>query len=440
MNAVGAHLVRFFQLGSAERLRYWVGTIGRFSAMQLVMQVLNALTGFLLVRHLTKADYALYTIANTMQGTMGVLADSGISVALSAIGGKIWQDRQRMGALVNTALRARMRLASVVGVAVAPLLAWMLAHNGASLAYNAGLIAVVLVSLYFQLSLDVFIIVPRLHSQAERVQRNSLFVTVVRLVLTAAFLSLFLNALVAVAVSMVCGALQSWQIGRWARENAAAEAPVNPTDQREISRKIRHLLPNAIFYCLQGQLLILLVSFTGRNDHVADVGALGRLAVLFDVFGSVLVGVVLPAFTRCHDPAMLKRRYLQISGGYVILGIAMTGLAALAPGPLLWILGKQYGGLRYELVLVVANMSLATLSATMWSMNAARGWVNYQWIEIPIRLALQAALLLLIDTSTVPGALYFLMISQLSPMLFNVGLTVVGFRELRRELALAVPA
>ena len=440
MNAVGIQIAKLLHLPSADRLRYWVGTVGRFSALQLVLQFLNAITGFLLVRHLTKGDYALYTIANTMQGTMGILADSGISVALSAIGGKIWQDSRRMGELVNTALRTRLRLAIVVGIVVSPMLAWMLWRNGASAPYNAALIAAVLVSLFFQLSLDVYVIVPRLHSQAERVQRGALVVTVLRLALTAAFLAIFLDALLAVAIATVASAVQNFQVGRWARENAPADAPINPDDQKEISRKIRHLLPNAIFYCLQGQLLILLISFTGRRDHVAEVGALGRLAVLFDVFGSILVSLVLPAFSRCQDPAMLKRRYLQIFCGYVLLGGAMTGFAALAPGPLLWILGHQYAGLHYELVLIVANMSLGTLAGTMWSMNAAKGWVHFQWIEIPIRLALQAGLLLVIDTSTVAGAIYFLMLSQLSPMLFNVGLTVTGFRSLRREIAAAIPA
>ncbi len=440
MNAVGAQLARFFHLGSADRLRYWLGTIGRFASVQMVMQALNAVTGFLILRHLTKADYALYTIVNTMQGTMAVLADSGISVALSAIGGKVWQDRHRMGELVNTALRTRWRLAGGVGVLISPLLGWMLWHNGATPVYGTALLFAVLASLYFQLSQDVYIIVPRLNSRMEPVMRNSLAVAVVRLAATAALLALFFNALVAVAMAVVISAYQNRRMAGWSGECADPDAPTNPSDQREIARKMRHLMPGAIFFCLQGQLLILLISFTGRSDHVADVGALGRLAVIFDLFGSLLVNLALPAFTRCHDPGLLKKRYAQIFIGYVCLGAAMTAFAAFAPAPMLWLLGKKYAGLRYELILIVANMSVGTLVGTMWSMNAAKGWVHYNWIEIPVRLLFQAALLLLIDVTTVPGAIYFMMLSQLSPMLFNLGLTVVGFRALQREHALPHPA
>ncbi len=321
LNAVGAQLARFFHLGSADRLRYWLGTVGRFASVQVVMQALNAVTGFLILRQLTKADYALYTIVNTMQGTMSVLADAGIGVALSAVGGKVWQDRRRMGELVNTALRTRWRMAGVVGVVISPLLAWMLWRNGAGAGYGAALMAAVLVGLYFQLSQDVYIIVPRLHSQMQRVMRNNLFVALVRLALTAALLSVFFNACVAVAMAAVVAAYQNRKmaglVGR-VRRPRRPHQPLRP--EAEIARKIRHLMPSAIFYCLEGQLLILLISFTGRSDHVADVGALGRLAVIFDLFGSLLVNLALPAFTRCHDPALLKKRYVQILGGYLCLG------------------------------------------------------------------------------------------------------------------------
>lgn len=186
--------------------------------------------------------------------------------------------------------------------------------------------------------------------------------------------------------------------------------------------------------------MIVLVSFAGRRDQVADVGALGRLAIIFDVVGSILVGLVLPAFTRCQDAVMLKRRYLQIAGGYALIVAGFTGVAALLPGPLLWILGPQYAGLRPELILVVANMSIGNFGAALWSMNAAKGWVHFQWVEIPIRLVFQAILLLYIDTSTMVGALHFMIISQLSPMLFNAGLTVAGFRALTRENTTAATA
>jgi len=45
---------------------------------------------------LEQREYAFFTIANTMQGTLNLLADVGISVGLVSIGGRVWQDRPRL--------------------------------------------------------------------------------------------------------------------------------------------------------------------------------------------------------------------------------------------------------------------------------------------------------------------------------------------------------
>ena len=56
--------------------------VGNFAVVQAVVQMIGFLSGILLVRTLEQRDYAYFTIANTMQGTLNVLADIGISVGL----------------------------------------------------------------------------------------------------------------------------------------------------------------------------------------------------------------------------------------------------------------------------------------------------------------------------------------------------------------------
>ena len=75
--------------------------VGSFAFAQAAVQVIGFLSGILLVRYLDQRDYAFFTIANTMQGTINVLADIGISIGLVSIGGRVWQDRQRFGELIT---------------------------------------------------------------------------------------------------------------------------------------------------------------------------------------------------------------------------------------------------------------------------------------------------------------------------------------------------
>src|SRR5437879_3419378 len=105
--------------------------VGNFAMIQGVVQVIGFLSGILLVRWLSQREYAYFTIANTMQGTINLLADIGISVGLISIGGRVWHDRRRFGELVSTALRLRRRLGAVAILIITPVLYFMLVKNGA---------------------------------------------------------------------------------------------------------------------------------------------------------------------------------------------------------------------------------------------------------------------------------------------------------------------
>ena len=96
--------------------------VGSFAFAQGAVQMIGFLSGILLVRTLDQREYAYFTIANTMQGTINVLADIGISIGLVSIGGRVWKDRRCIGELVSTALRVGRKLATWAVLAVRPLL------------------------------------------------------------------------------------------------------------------------------------------------------------------------------------------------------------------------------------------------------------------------------------------------------------------------------
>src|SRR6266852_245764 len=125
--------------------------VGNFAIVQAVVQIIGFLSGILLVRTLEQREYAYFTIANTMQGTINLLADIGISVGLVSIGGRVWQDRHRFGELINTGLGLRRKLAAVAAIILAPILYAMLAKNGASQIYILLLIVLVLAGFSIQL-------------------------------------------------------------------------------------------------------------------------------------------------------------------------------------------------------------------------------------------------------------------------------------------------
>src|SRR5437763_15297337 len=137
--------------------------VGSFVTVQIIVQIIGFLSGILLIRVLEQREYAFFTIANTMQGTLNLLADIGVSIGLVSIGGRVWQERPRFSQLITTALYLRRRLAFLAMIAVTPLLYFMLAKNGASLNCTALLTILVLLGLAIQLDVGVLGVIPRLH-------------------------------------------------------------------------------------------------------------------------------------------------------------------------------------------------------------------------------------------------------------------------------------
>src|SRR5688572_18668775 len=154
----------------SPQLLSWTKLLTRFLTLEALVQGLTFACGIIIVRALPKADYALFTVANTMQATINLMADNGIGSGITAIGGRVWQDRFRFGQLINTAMRLRRGFAVISVALVTPLLFWMLARNGASFSYGALITAAVLLGFYFQLTVGMLMPVLRLHLEVNRIQ------------------------------------------------------------------------------------------------------------------------------------------------------------------------------------------------------------------------------------------------------------------------------
>lgn len=408
---------------------YWIKTLSKFVSVQLIVQALGAASGIFLVRTLDQTHYAYYTIALTMQTTMSLLADMGISVGLSAIGGKVWQDKYRFGQLINTAMQLRYSLAGISVIVVTPILIWMLIKNGASISYGILILIVVLVGLNFQLTTDILGVVPRLHSQIRRVQNLDLFSAVIRLVLLGVAYLTFLDAAVAIGIVSIGLGVQRFILGRWVTDSIETKALINIEDRKFISAKVKALAPNAIFFCIQGQLSIWLISLFGTTENIAEIGALGRLGIIFTIINPIMSTIVSPSFARCQSKGILRRRYFQIISLFVLFLAAIGILAVLFHQNILGLLGNQYADLKTEFFLLLISASLNSIIQIIAYLNATKAWVEYAWIEIIIRICLQIILLLVIDISTVKGILLFGIFSQLSPLTVSILRSYLGFKN-----------
>jgi O-antigen/teichoic acid export membrane protein len=405
--------------------------VGNFVTVQAIVQLIGFLAGILLVRRLEQREYAYFTITNSMQGTINLLADIGISIGLVSIGGRVWNDRHRFGELINTALRMRRKLGAIAIVVITPVLSFMLVKNGAPLVYTAILIVILLAGLLVQFSVGVLSVVPRLRSDIGKIQIIDLTGALVRLLLLIAFMFVFLDAAVAIAVSSLAILMQYLMLRGYVGGVIDLHAPENADDCRAIAGFIRNQAANTIFFCFQGQITVFLISlFSRQASSVAEVGALGRLAMIFIVINNLLTNVFVPAFARCQERRKLRWQYaaiLSAVGGFSLLVVCG---AAFFPDQFLLVLGSKYAHLQRELLLMVGASVLSALTGTIWALNASKAWIAGSWLYIPLTLAAQIALVPVTDFSRVSDVLVFNLLSNLPNLFLNLVLSFRGFRGL----------
>ncbi|HEX8899195.1 MAG TPA: hypothetical protein VF751_10895, partial [Chthoniobacterales bacterium] len=278
--------------------------------------------------------------------------------------------------------------------------------------------------------IGVLSVVPRLRSDIGRIQTIDLSGAVARFLALVALMYLFLNGAVALAVGSATLVLQYWMLRRYVAGVIDFAAPENAEDRVAMVGFIRSQAANAIFFCLQGQITIFLISIFGRQvSSVAEVGALGRLAMIFAVLSHLLANVFAPAFARCQNPARLRLQYAGILGAVTAFSLAIVAGAYFFPREFLFVLGNKYAHLDRELLLMVGGAVTTAIASTLWSLNAAKAWIAGSWLYIPLTLATQLALIPFTDFASVAGVLTFNLISAIPSLLLNVALSYRGFRH-----------
>jgi O-antigen/teichoic acid export membrane protein len=402
---------------SSRWLISWMARFAEFAFVQCWVQLFVAIAGMIVVRTLSKSEYALYAIANSIQAAANIMAELGIGIGVRSIGGRVWQDRERFGQLLNTAIKLRHAFAAVSMGACLPFATWMLRKNGADWPTTLLLCCVVVVGALPQLASSVLRVVPEFHREYRRIQKLDLGNSVLRFATTGVLALSYMNAWLAASTAAVTNWITMLALRRWAPEHADFAASTNADDRRELWRVSMRVFPNTAFYCFQGQITLLILALVGNPNGVADVTALGRLSALLTVFSLAFNGVLVPRFAQCQDTERLPRLYLGLVGAAALTLVPVVLAGWLTPGPLLWLLGAKYTGLEHACGWVVSTACVSQLSFAMVQLNAAKAWIRIGTVfYAPLTIAIQFLAFSTLDVSQVSGVVVFGFLSSLTSL------------------------
>jgi len=386
----------------------WGKLISIAGSAQVLVQGAGLLTGILIIRMLPTKEYAYYTLANTMLGTMTVLADGGISSGVMSQGGKVWNDKVKLGQVLATGLDLRKKFAVFSLIVAVPILMYLLWHQGASNWTIALVVLTLIPSFFAALSDSLLEIVPKLHQDIKPLQFNQSVVSILRLFLSSVSIFFFPFTFIALLGNGIPRIFGNFQLRKIAFKFADKKELPNPEYRSNILNIVKKTLPGSIYYCLSGQIQIWLISIFGSTESIAHVGALGRLTMVMTMFSILFNTLLEPRFARLpNQTKLVKARFLQLLGLLILTSVVICGLVWLFPAQILSVLGKSYAGLDKEVLLITLGSCLSLISGTIYRLNSTRGIIPNPYFFIPSIIITQAIVLCIIDLSVVTNVLWF---------------------------------
>ncbi|SFQ83580.1 lipopolysaccharide biosynthesis protein [Hymenobacter arizonensis] len=421
---------RIINNANYARALEWSKLISITGGAQIVIQVIGFACGILSVRLLSTQEYALFTLANTMLGTMVILADSGITNGVMAESGKVWQDKDKLGQVLATGLDMRKKF-GILSLAVSlPILAYLLFKHGASWLTLVLIIAAIVITFFAALSDSVLEIIPRLHQDIKPLQKNQVEVGVGRLALTGLFLFAFPYTFVALIANGIPRIYGNYKLRGLSQRFANKNSAPDPAVRKAVGRGVKRTLPIVIYHSISGQLSIWLISFFGTTASIAQIGGLGRLSIAFSLFAALFSTLVVPRFSRmAANRKSLMKRFLLAQAGAVIIGFFFIISIGLLSNQILGILGKNYYGLNHELLLVGVINCVGLVAGVCSQLMLSRGWFMRPYFLIALNFGSTVLSITFFNISTLIGMLHFTVALTIIAYLFEFIYGVISINK-----------
>jgi O-antigen/teichoic acid export membrane protein len=393
----------------------WGKLISITGGTQVLIQIIGFGCGIFIIRNFSIGEYAIYTLANTMLGAMNILADGGIVSGVIAEGGKVWQDKNKLGTVITTGMILRKKFAIASVLIAGSVLIYLLMHNNASWYYAFLILFSLIPVFYANLSDSLLEIAPKLHQDIKPLQKNQLMANFGRLILTIPsvfFIPFTPIAIIATGIPRIIANIKLKKISdKFASPNQKESVSV----QGNIMQMVKRILPGDVYNIFSTNITVWILSILGATSSIAQVGALFRIGAILSLFTIVFNTIIVPRYSRLQEikkelwEKMMKIQLLLLGVSFMI--ILFTWLFS---NQIIWLLGAKYKNLDYELVLTVIIFCLNIMSTIIYTLCRSRGWVINPILSIGINLL-----------SIIIGAFIFNIETLKGILIFNISISAI---------------
>ncbi len=411
--------------------------VAEFLVSQGITTVGNLLFGLLVVRLLPIGEYAKFVVVFSIQASLMILLDVGISGTFIPLIGERVEDRQLIAdylASLRQIAHWLFAIAVPITVVAYPLLVRNRHWSGQTV---TAMVVIVLISAWFARVGSTYGAVLLVRRDRQRWYQAQIFTSVGALALLGVFVLFhWLSAFAAILINVGRVIAVAWIYYLRAQKLLGVKGVHSREKRTAIVQLTLPAVPSVIFYALGGQISVVLITIFGRTAAVASVGALSRLGQIFGLL-TPINGILLEPYFARLPRKQLKSHYLIAVISASVCGAGVVALARAFPGLFLWILGPKYAGLRTEVVLVMLSGAISLVGGLMAAINGSRRFTYYSFVltDNILTLILQAFFIWKIDLSTVKAVLWFGIASSLPTFAIGILAAFYGFAKGGRRVA-----
>jgi hypothetical protein len=205
---------------------------------------------------------------------------------------------------------------------------------------------------------------------------------------------------------------------------------VVPADA-EVNRRFRAYawngVPTMLHTMIQSQIGVVLVAVFGSTETVADLGAIGKMILLFGIPLAVVERIFVARLAVETDAVRLRRMWLRGIVFAAVAGTCIVGAVAWTGPRLVWLLGESYLALADDLVWYAVGQAYVLVAAAAFGLLPARGWMRHSWVTPLVVLGAQALAFPWIDAGTVRGMIWLKLAGDVAGSVHGAVLLARGF-------------
>lgn len=396
--------------------------VAEFLVSQGIAVAGSLLYGLLCIRLLPLGEYAKFVVVFATQASIIMLMDVGISGSFIPLVGERVDNLQLIADYLASLRQITRWLFTIIAPAAIVVFPLLVRNRNWGWKTVAVMVVIVLISAWFARVEAAYGTVLILRRDRSRWYRAKIIASFVSLILLGVFVACHcFNAFVAILISMTTQISVAMTYFLRSRQLLGVSGAPSKEKRTAIIQLTLPAVPSVVYYALQGQLSIMLITIFGRTAGVASVGALGRLGQIFSLLSQMNRILVEPYFAKLKK-AQLKVNYLIAAMAAGCLGFGAVALARIFPGLFLWVLGPKYASLRVEVVLVMLIGAMGFVGGLISSINNSRRFIYYSFVltDNILTLLVQAVFIWKVDLSTVKAVLWFGVASSLPTFIIGI--------------------